>query len=127
LIVDYATLTGACVGALSTRMSGAFTNRPEWIAKLISAGDECGERVWPFPLPEDYREALKSEIADVKQCTMDNDADHILAATFLRKFLVNDVPWVHVDLSSGNHKGGLAHVPSDVTGFGVRFTLAFFP
>jgi leucyl aminopeptidase len=123
LIVDYATLTGACVGALSTRMSGTFTNRDRLVPVLIKAGEESGERVWPFPLPKDYEEALKSDIADVKQCTLDNDADHILAATFLKKFLVNDPDWVHVDLSAGNRKGGLAHIPTDTTGFGVRFTL----
>ena len=123
LIVDYATLTGACVGALSTRMSGAFTNREKLVPILIKAGEDSGERVWPFPLPKDYEEALKSEIADIKQCTLENDADHILAATFLKNFLVNDPDWVHVDLSSGNHKGGLAHVPTDTTGFGVRFSL----
>jgi leucyl aminopeptidase len=104
-------------------MSGAFTNRAELIPTLIKAGEDSGERVWPFPVPADYKEALKSEIADIKQCTLDNDADHILAATFLKKFLVNDPDWVHVDLSAGNHKGGLAHIPSDITGFGVRFTL----
>jgi len=123
LVIDYATLTGACVGALSTRMSGILTNRPQWLPTLIKSGEDSGERVWPFPLPDDYEEALKSQIADVKQCTLENDADHILAALFLRKFLVNDAAWVHVDLSAGNHKGGLAHIPTDVTGFGVRFTL----
>lgn len=123
LIVDYATLTGACVGALSTRISGALTNREELVPVLIRAGADSGERVWPFPLPKDYEDALKSDIADIKQCTLDNDADHILAATFLKKFLVNDPDWVHVDLSAGNHKGGLAHIPTDITGFGVRFTL----
>jgi leucyl aminopeptidase len=123
LLVDYATLTGACVGALSTRMSGTLTNRDKLIPVLIEAGNSSGERVWPFPLPKDFEDALKSDIADVKQCTLDNDADHILAATFLKKFLVNDPDWVHVDLSAGNHKGGLAHIPTDVTGFGVRFTL----
>ena len=123
LIVDYATLTGACVGALSTRMSGTLTNREKLVPVLIEAGNASGERVWPFPLPKDYEEALKSDIADIKQCTLDNDADHILAATFLKKFLVNDPDWVHVDLSAGNHKGGLAHIPTDITGFGVRFTL----
>jgi leucyl aminopeptidase len=123
LVIDYATLTGACVAALSTRMSGVLTNRPQWLPTLIKSGEDSGERVWPFPLPDDYEEALKSEIADVKQCTLDNDADHILAAVFLKKFLVDDPAWIHVDLSSGNHKGGLAHIPTDVTGFGVRFTL----
>ena len=123
LIVDYATLTGACVGALSTRVSGVFTNRPAFTTKLIAAGEQSGERVWPFPLYPDFEKALKSDIADIKQCTLDNDADHILAATFLKKFIVGDPGWVHVDLSSGNHKGGLAHIPTDITGFGVRFTL----
>ena len=123
LIVDYATLTGACVAALSTRMSGTLTNREKLVSVLIKAGNASGERVWPFPLPKDFEDALKSDIADVKQCTLDNDADHILAAAFLNKFLVNDPDWVHVDLSAGNHKGGLAHIPTDVTGFGVRFTL----
>ncbi|MCR4348130.1 MAG: leucyl aminopeptidase family protein [Sulfuricaulis sp.] len=123
LIVDFATLTGACVGALSTRMSGTLTNREKLVPVLIEAGNASGERVWPFPLPKDYEDALKSDIADIKQCTLDNDADHILAATFLKKFLVNDPDWVHVDLSAGNHKGGLAHIPTDTTGFGVRFTL----
>ena len=123
LILDYATLTGACVGALSTRMSGALTNREKLVPVLIKAGQESGERVWPFPLPNDYEEALKSDIADIKQCTLDNDADHILATTFLKNFLVNDPDWVHVDLSAGNHKGGLAHIPTDTTGFGVRFTM----
>jgi leucyl aminopeptidase len=123
LLIDYATLTGACVGALSTRISGTLTNREKLVPVLIEAGNASGERVWPFPLPKDFEDALKSDIADVKQCTLDNDADHILAATFLKKFLVNDPDWVHVDLSAGNHKGGLAHIPTDVTGFGVRFTL----
>lgn len=123
LIMDYATLTGACVGALSTRMSGAVTNRMEFVPTVIEAGWESGERVWPFPLEKDFDQALKSTIADLKQCTLDGEADQILAASFLRKFIDGDLPWVHVDLSSGNHKGGLAHIPTDITGFGVRFSL----
>lgn len=123
LIIDYATLTGACVAALSSRMSGVFTNRPQWLPTLIKSGEESGERVWPFPVPDDYEEALKSQVADIKQCTLENDADHILATVFLKKFLEGDPAWVHMDLSAGNHKGGLGHVPTDVTGFGVRWTL----
>ena len=123
LIMDYATLTGSCVGALSTRMSGAVTNRLELVPTIIEAGWKSGERVWPFPLEKDFNQALKSGIADVKQCTLDSDADHMLAAGFLCKFIEDDLPWVHVDLSAGNHKGGLAHIPTDITGFGVRFSL----
>jgi leucyl aminopeptidase len=123
LIIDYATLTGSCIGALGTRMSGVLTNRRDWISTLIDAGEASGERVWPFPLPPDYDELLKSDIADVKQCTVDGNADHILAALFLRRFVPKQIGWVHVDLASGNNKGGLAHIPTDVTGFGVRVAL----
>lgn len=123
LLLDFATLTGACVGALSTRLSGAVTNRLDFVPRIIEAGFTSGERVWPFPLEKDFDKALKSDIADIKQCTADGEADQILAASFLKRFLAHDTPWVHVDLSAGNHKGGLAHVPTDITGFGVRFAL----
>jgi leucyl aminopeptidase len=122
LIIDYATLTGTCVYALGTRYSGAFTNRDALTPAIIAAGRESGERVWPFPLDDDYDQALESGIADIKQCTLEGEADHILAARFLKRF-VADRPWLHIDLSAGNSKGGLAHIPTDVTGFGVRFTL----
>lgn len=124
LIIDYATLTGACVYALGTRMTGVFTNRPALIPRLIEAGRASGERVWPFPLEDDYNADLKSDIADVKQCTLEGEADHILAALFLKRFIAHDPTWIHLDLSAGRHKGGLGAVPSDVTGFGVDFTLA---
>jgi leucyl aminopeptidase len=123
LIIDYATLTGTCKRALGNAYSGVFTNRPEWLPVLIEAGKESGERVWPFPIDEDYDEAIKSDIADIKQCAVEGDADHILATRFLSRFVKHDTPWLHIDMSAGHRKGGLAHVPSDFTGFGVRFTL----
>jgi leucyl aminopeptidase len=121
LIIDYATLTGACIYALGSRYSGVFTNRPELNDVLIKSGQASGERVWPFPLDDDFDESLESQVADIKQCTLDGEADHILAARFLSRF-VAERPWIHTDLSDGNNKGGLAHIPSDITGFGVRFT-----
>ena len=123
LIIDYATLTGACVYSLGTSYSGVFTNQDKYISTLIEAGRDSGERVWPFPIDEDYDEAIKSDIADVKQCALEGNADHILASRFLQRFVKHDTPWIHVDLSSSNRKGGLAHIPTDTTGFGVRFTL----
>jgi len=122
VIIDYATLTGTCMQALGKSYSGVFTNRREFESMLIDAGRDSGERVWPFPLDEDYDKGLESQIADVKQCSIDGEADHILAARFLQRFVKQDVPWIHVDLASSNRKGGLAHVPTDTTGFGVRFT-----
>lgn len=123
LIIDYATLTGSCIDALGTVYSGALTNRMEWIADIISAGQDSGERVWPFPNDVDYDDELTSSVADIKQCTLGSGADHILAARFLNRFISTNVPWIHIDLAAGNHKGGLAHIPTDITGFGIRFTL----
>jgi len=83
LIIDYATLTGACIYALGSRYSGTFCNRPALHELMIEAGQDSGERVWPFPLDDDFDEALKSQVADIKQCTLDGEADHIVAAPVL--------------------------------------------
>jgi leucyl aminopeptidase len=121
IIIDFATLTGACVNALTERYSGAFTNRPEWHAAIERNGRDCGERVWPFPMDEDYDGDLESQVADVLQCTPDSKGDHILAARFLSRFVPAATPWIHLDLAASNRSGGLAHVPTDFTGFGVRY------
>ena len=123
LMIDYATLTGACIYSLSSRYSGVFSNREALHAPLTTAGRDSGERVWPFPLDKDFDESLKSPVADTLQCTLEGDADHILAARFLKRFVDDDIHWIHMDLSASNHKGGLAHIPTDTTGFGVRYTL----
>ena len=123
LMIDYATLTGACIYSLSSRYSGVFSNRDTLHNTLTTAGRDSGERVWPFPLDKDFDESLKSPVADTLQCTLEGDADHILAARFLKRFIDDDIHWIHIDLAASNHKGGLAHIPTDTTGFGVRYTL----
>jgi len=122
IMLDYATLTGSCITALGTRYSGAFCNRDEFVNSVIAAGRASGERVWPFPVDADYDEALESTVADIKQCLIEGEADHIMAARLLSRFVPASVPWIHVDLAAGEHKGGLAHIPTEVTGFGIRFT-----
>ena len=123
LIMDFATLTGACMYSIGTSYSGVFTNRKDWHTALIKAGEDSGERVWPFPLDKDFDDMIKSDIADVKQCSQESGVDHILASRFLQRFVKNDIPWVHMDLSSSNKKGGLAHIPTDTIGFGVRYSV----
>ncbi|MGS3139650.1 leucyl aminopeptidase family protein [Aeromonas sanarellii] len=123
LLIDYATLTGACKRALGSRYSGAFTNRSEWLPELISLGQQSGERVWPFPLDEDYDDNLESEWADLLQCAPGASPDHIDAARFLSRFVSEQTPWLHLDLSGFRSKGGNGVVGSEVTGFGVRLTL----
>jgi leucyl aminopeptidase len=123
LMLDFATLTGACVTSLTERMSGVFTNREALAPKLVEAGRASGERVWNFPFEPDYDVELESKVADIVQCAPDGKGDHILATRFLSRFVPEGMPWAHVDLSSATRSGGLAHVSSDVTGFGVRFAL----
>jgi leucyl aminopeptidase len=122
-IIDYATLTGACVYALTERYSGAFTNRPEARALIEAAGASSGERVWCFPMDSDFDSDLESTVADVLQCATEGKGDHILAARFLNRFVPKDIAWLHLDLAAGSRSGGLAHITTDITGFGVRFTL----
>jgi leucyl aminopeptidase len=123
LVIDYATLTGACINAITRGYSGVFTNRPDWHPVLKKSGRDSGERVWPFPQGKEFLHELESDVADIKQCTPDAGGDHILAATFLNEFVDNDVPWIHVDLSAAKRKGGLGAIGTDITGFGVRFTM----
>jgi leucyl aminopeptidase len=123
LMIDFATLTGTMHTALGCRYSGIFANREELLEKASSAGKSSGERIWPFPMDADYDDELESRIADVKQCALEGDADHILAARFLGRF-AGDGPWIHMDLSASSCKGGLGAVGSDVTGFGVGWGLA---
>jgi len=123
LMIDFATLTGACVHALTERMSGVLSNRPELAAALVEAGRTSGERVWSFPFEADYDAELESKVADIVQCALDGKGDHILATRFLSRFVPQGIPWAHIDLSSATRGGGLAHVPSDITGFGVRLAL----
>jgi len=122
VILDFATLTGSMATALGERMSGVISNRDELATQAVAAGQACGERVVAFPMPEDYDEALDSTVADIKQCTLEGEADHILAARFLNRF-VGDTPWLHVDLSASRCKGGLGAAASDITGFGVGLGL----
>lgn len=124
LIIDYATLTGSLITALGTRYSGVFTNRDYLAQNAVATGKSSGERVCVFPLDKDYEAELESKIADIKQCTIENDFDHILAACFLRHF-VKDIPWLHMDLSACRHKDGLGPVSTDVTGFGVIWSIHF--
>lgn len=120
-IIDYATLTGSVVRAIDTRRCGAYSNQLKVSQLAVEVGEDCGERVWNFPIGQDYNEALKSDIADIRQCSSAAAADHIYASTFLSKFVGKDIPWLHIDLAADTNKGGLGLVPTETTGFGVRF------
>ncbi len=124
ILIDFATLTGSMHVALGSRYSGVFASSSELGRLAVEAGHFSGERVAEFPFDADYAPSLDSKVADIKQCTLDGEADHILAAIFLKKF-VGNCPWLHVDLSASNCSGGLGAVSTDLTGFGVAWGLGF--
>jgi leucyl aminopeptidase len=123
LMIDFATLTGSMLSALGQRYSGVFANSDELAAQAVAAGKASGERVCVFPQDADYEPALDSKVADIKQCTLEGDADHILAARFLGRF-AGKTPWIHMDLSAASCSGGLGAVATDTTGFGVSWGVA---
>ena len=124
VVMDFATLTGSMTTALGNRMSGFFASEAFLASRLEACAAATGERLMPFAMPDDYDSALESQVADVKQCTLDGEADHILAARFLQLF-VGEAPWLHLDLSAATCKGGLGAVGTETTGFGAALALAF--
>ena len=123
LMIDFATLTGSMATALGSRYAGVLGNRDELVQRAVNVSKQCGERLCAFPMDEDYEAGLESKVADIKQCAAAGEADHILAARFLKRFVEGDVPWLHIDLSSSRCEEGLGIVASDVTGFGVAWGL----
>jgi leucyl aminopeptidase len=123
LMIDFATLTGSMQAALGQRYSGVFASDDTLAAQAVAAGRTSGERVCVFPQDADYEPALDSKVADIKQCTLEGDADHILATRFLGRF-AGKTPWIHMDLSACSCSGGLGAVATDLTGFGVSWGVA---
>jgi len=118
-LIDLATLTGACRVALGTLYSGLFGNDQDLIDKILKVSKKTGERMWQMPMPEEYKEQNKSEIADVKN-TGNRYGGAITAALFLAEFVANN-PWVHIDIAgtafSAKESG---YIVKGATGVGVR-------
>jgi leucyl aminopeptidase len=124
IIVDNATLTGACVVALGSTCSGWYANHEDAAVEFAAALKQSGETMWRLPLLEDLREQIKSEVADVKQ-TGDRHGGSITAALFLREF-VGDSRWIHCDIAgpaSIDRPSGWAQAKG-ATGHGILTFLA---
>ena len=124
LIIDFATLTGASVAAISDHYHSIYTNRHSWHPYFLQAAELAGERVWPFPLDDELARCLDSKIADTKQCQISGGVDHIEAALFLKKFLTHDIPWIHMDLSHATTKQTMGLHLTEETGAGPSFVHA---
>ncbi len=124
LIIDLATLTGACVVALGYWATGLFGD-DKICQKLIQAGEEVYERLWRLPMFDEYKDLIKSNIADMKNHNPSYDAGAIEAAMLLKNF-VEKIPWAHLDIAgTAWFKEEKYYWPKGATGVGVRLLLEF--
>lgn len=121
-LIDLATLTGACVTALGNHVAGIMGNSERLLAQVRAASEVTGEKVWPFPLWEEYFEDLRSDIADFKNVG-ERAAGTIMGGMFLGKF-VGDTPWVHLDIAGPVwSEKDKPYIPKGASGYGVRLLL----
>ena len=119
-IIDLATLTGACVVALGEKVAGVFSRDEGLAGDIVDVGRTIHERCWRLPLPEDYKEQLKSEFADIGNIGSTRWGGAITAALFLSEF-VGDARWAHIDIAGPAYaKKKSDYCPAGGTGFGVR-------
>ena len=127
-IIDFATLTGACIIALGTNVAAIVSNNERLKQKINESSKRTTEEVWELPLNDDYMDMIKSDVADMKNIGIGRAAGTITAAAFLRN-AIKDTPWVHIDIA------GVAwtqvatkskpYNPKGATGFGVRLILDY--
>jgi leucyl aminopeptidase len=118
-VLDAATLTGACVVALGHTASGILGNDDALLDEVRAAGERTGERCWPLPMFDEYRDLIKSDYADIKN-SGGRPAGTISAAWFLREF-VGDFPWVHLDVAGTAYGDGkLSYQAKGSTGAPTR-------
>jgi leucyl aminopeptidase len=121
-LVDVATLTGACAVALGPFCTGAFTNHQPLLERVLRAGEKAGERIWPMPMYEEFKELIKGPAADIKN-TAGREGGAITAALFLAEFS-QDTPWVHLDIAAtSNTEKERPYQPKGATGVAVRTLL----
>jgi len=124
LVIDLATLTGACIIALGHQATAVLGNDQDLVQSLLNAGEKSGERLWQLPLWEEYDQQIKSSVADVKN-TGGRPAGTITAAAFLKKF-ANDFRWAHLDIAGTAWRDqDQPYIPKGGTGVGVRLLIEF--
>ncbi|MFI5693046.1 leucyl aminopeptidase [Kribbella sp. NPDC051586] len=124
LIVDVATLTGACVVALGTKVAGAFANTDTARDRVVDAASAAGESMWPLPIPAEMLDKLKShsKVADLANITGEAWGGALAAAAFLGDFVADGIDWVHLDVAGPafNDGGASGYIPNGGTGYAVR-------
>lgn len=118
-LIDYATLTGGCRTALGDAASGIFGNDQSFLDKFMAASAGAGEKVWQLPIYDEYKEYIKSDVADFKNSS-NGKASPSVGAIYLKEF-VGDVPWIHVDIAGTAYlEREAGYIGKGASGVGVR-------
>jgi leucyl aminopeptidase len=117
VLVDVATLTGASVIALGRRVAAVMSNDDDLLRRIPALARDAGDQVWPLPMPDDFRERLDSQVADIKNVS-DRNGGALTAAVFLRDFVAPGVRWAHLDIAGPafNDVAAYGHVAKGGTG-----------
>jgi leucyl aminopeptidase len=126
LVIDVATLTGACMVALGQRTAGLMTNDKGTADRVLEAASVAGEDFWQLPIPKEIRPKLDSKVADIRSVSGDRYGGALVAAAFLREFVAEGTSWAHLDIAGPAWNDGKAYgyVSSGGTGMGVRTLVA---
>ena len=128
-IIDFATLTGACIVALGNHASGLFSNNKKLARDLFNAGQITGEPVWELPLWQPYSDQIKSDVADIKNSGGGGGGGAITAAAFLANFINKQTPWAHLDIAGTawiqSNTGDRKYFSKGSTGVGVRLIIRY--
>jgi leucyl aminopeptidase len=127
-IIDLATLTGGVLSALGELVAGLFSNDDDLANRLFDAGEKTNERLWRFPLYKGYSDALKGDLADLRNLSKFKKgyASSITGAAFIKEF-IQDIPWAHLDIAGTafNEGSSRGEIPQFGTGFGIRLLMEF--
>jgi len=128
VIIDFATLTGACIVALGNNVAGIVSNNEKLTKKINESSKRTTEEVWELPLTQDFMDMIKSDVADMKNVGIGRAAGTITAAAFLRN-AIEDTPWAHIDIAGVAWTQAAtkekSYNPKGATGFGVRLILDY--
>jgi leucyl aminopeptidase len=126
VMIDLATLTGACVVALGEDVAGLFASHQALADSLLTAAESTGEALWQMPLVDDYREMIKSKVADIKNIGGGRWGGAITAALFLQEFTDESIPWAHMDIAGPAFAERETPLTSHgATGYGVRMLISY--
>src|SRR3989337_1077268 len=127
-IIDFATLTGACIVALGNNVAGLISNNQELAEKIKNSSEKTSEELWQLPINDDYMDMIKSNVADMKNVGMGRAAGTITAAAFLAN-AVDNTPWAHIDIAGTAWTQDATkkkfYNPKGETGYGVRLILDY--